>query len=216
MILRKKIVDGKEVFEQVSFDDAVKIDFAELVFTDQDEKRDFLKNVNKKDENEDLKEDLDDDDEKRSDSFGFDFNFNEFGEKFFGFSSKTSENSKVSKLIGVLPFLDKEDIRKIVDRIIENSEEYRDLNLISVMPFLPKEDADRLFVEFILEGENDNQKHLYSIAPFISTEALSKFVDRYLEGNYQDVNVDGLYPFMNKKDVKRVFEYIVNKKEEQW
>ena len=39
-------------------------------------------------------------------------------------------------------------------------------------------------------------------------------VDEYISGNYQDLQIDTLYPFMSSKDVKRLFTYIISKKED--
>ena len=120
--------------------------------------------------------------------------------------------SKSSNIIAALPFLSEEDIHKIVEEILQNSEEYKDLNLVAVMPFLSKSDRDALFMKFVVENKNENHKYIYGIAPFVSSECMSKFVDGFIEGKYQDVNINGLYPFMNNSDVKRVFDYIISKK----
>jgi hypothetical protein len=50
-----------------------------------------------------------------------------------------------------------------------------------------------------------------SLAPFVSDEALSKLVDRYLAGEFPDLNLDNLYPFLNAKDIKRLFHSMMDK-----
>ena len=142
----------------------------------------------------------------------FNFNFENFGEMFGSFFGKSNKQSKSNKLISALPFMSEDDVHKIVEEILRNSEEYQDLNLVAVMPFLSKSDRDALFMKFVVETENDNHKYIYGIAPFVSSECMSKFVDGFIEGKYQDVNINALYPFMSNSDVKRVFDYIISKR----
>lgn len=82
-----------------------------------------------------------------------------------------------------------------------------------VMPFVSKEHADKLFLAFIEEGGLKEDFNVVTLAPFVSDTCLDKFVDQYLEGHYQHVNVDLLYPFMDSKTVKKLFKYILSKKE---
>ena len=72
-----------------------------------------------------------------------------------------------------------------------------------------QEDCDSLFLKSI-EDPNSNI-NICSLAPFLSEEALSSFVDKYIEGEYQDVNIDILYPFLKSSDIKKLFKYVVNK-----
>ena len=193
MILRKIIEDGKTKYEEISFDDALKYENKnELVFTDEDEQDEF------EDRLEEL-EDLDDD----QDIHYFNFNFNN--------QKKTNKNK--NKLLTMLPFLDKDYLKEIVDGIINEEEEYKDLDLVVLFPFIGKEECDRLFKKFIFENKECDKHYITCVAPFVSKEALSNFVDEYTKGNYQNVNVDALYPFMSPHDVKKMFKYIISKKD---
>lgn len=193
MILRKIIEDGKTKYEEISFEDALKYENKnELVFTDEDEQDEF------EDRLEEL-EDLDDDE----DIHYFNFNFNN--------QKKTNKNK--NKLVTMLPFLDKEYLKEIVDGIINEEEEYKDLDLVVLFPFIGEEECDRLFKKFIFENKECDKHYITCVAPFVSKEALSYFVDEYTKGNYQNVNVDTLYPFMSPHDVKKMFKYIISKKD---
>lgn len=77
-----------------------------------------------------------------------------------------------------------------------------------IFPFLDKKDCDKLFMQFVIEGK-DCKYPIVALAPFVSQECLSKLVDEYLNGKYQDVEMSTLYPFLDKKDVKRVFNHII-------
>ena len=187
MILRKIIEDGKTKYEEISFEDALKYENKnELVFTDEDEQDEF------EDRLEEL-EDLDDDE----DIHYFNFNFNN--------QKKTNKN----KLVTMLPFLDKEYLKEIVDGIINEEEEYKNLDLVVLFPYIGEEECDRLFKKFIFENKECDKHYIICVAPFVSKEALSNFVDEYTKGNYQNVNVDALYPFMSPHDVKKMFKYII-------
>lgn len=193
MILRKIIEDGKTKYEEISFEDALKYENKnELVFTDEDEQDEF------EDRLEEL-EDLDDDE----DIHYFNFNFNN--------QKKTNKNK--NKLVTMLPFLDKEYLKEIVDGIINEEEEYKDLDLVVLFPYIGEEECDRLFKKFIFENKECDKHYITCVAPFVSKEALSNFVDEYTKGNYQNVNVDALYPFMSPQDVKKMFKYIISKKD---
>lgn len=193
MILRKIIEDGKTKYEEISFEDALKYENKnELVFTDEDEQDEF------EDRLEEL-EDLDDDE----DIHYFNFNFNN--------QKKTNKNK--NKLLTMLPFLDKEYLKEIVDGIINEEEEYKNLDLVVLFPYIGEEECDRLFKKFIFENKECDKHHITCVAPFVSKETLSNFVDEYTKGNYQNVNVDALYPFMSPQDVKKMFKYIISKKD---
>ena len=171
-------------------------------------------------------EDIDDDDEPvtikikvngKKIHLGKDFsNMGKDYSKMFGnifdsaFNGKN--NSKVNSLVTALPFMDKEDLHELVDKILAESEEYKDLSLVMIFPFLDKKDCDKLFIQFVIEGK-DCKYPIVALAPFVSQECLSKLVDEYLNGKYQDVEMSTLYPFLDKKDVKRVFNHIIQKKE---
>ena len=67
-------------------------------------------------------------------------------------------------------------------------------------------------IKFVNEGKEC--KHpIVTLAPFVSKKCLSEIVDEYVNGNYQHVEMSMLYPFLDKKDVKRVFNYMIQKKE---
>lgn len=115
----------------------------------------------------------------------------------------------------ILPFLDDEDVHEIVEDILSDPTKYDGLNLSCVMPFLDENDCDALFLKIALDADKKYEHSLVSLAPFVSEECLSKLVDKFVSGELQDVDMDGLYPFLSSKDVKRLFKYIVSKKDEK-
>ncbi|MDE5855944.1 MAG: hypothetical protein K2H06_02755, partial [Anaeroplasmataceae bacterium] len=91
----------------------------------------------------------------------------------------------------------------------ENSK-YKDFDLEELFPFLNDEDTELLFIKGI--SEHNSKIDPVALAPFVSEKALTVFVDEYLKGNYQDVDIDGLYPFMKSSDIKRLFIHFLEQK----
>ena len=112
MILKKVIINGKEVFEPISFEDALKYnDHNNLIFTDEDEEEDFYDKLSELEElkeeivDESLNEKVEQDEETQAEfKKGFGFNFENFGEMFGSFFQKSNKKSKSSNLIAALPF----------------------------------------------------------------------------------------------------------------
>ena len=237
MILKKKIQDGKTVYEPISFEDAIanRQDKADFLFTDEDEKDKFEDLV---EQIEELKEESDEsdekDDERKSDderSISWDDVKSalkkagriakkgvqavdiSLGNLFSGVNCGKSKTS--GKLMQIIPFLDDDDVHEIVEDILSDPDKYDGLNLCAIMPFLNESDCNALFMRIALDTNKKYEYSLASLAPFVSEECLSKLVDKYIAGELEDVNMDQLYPFLSSKDVKRLFKYIVsqNKKD---
>ena len=199
MILKKIIINDKEVYEPISKEDALKLDDKSiLTFTSEDEEDEF----------EELLEAMEDseDDEEPFDKVGG-----------FHIIDKHKKHTKKgnNKIIALLPFMEDEEIHKIVESILKNSEDYKDLPLVAVMPFLSDEDCDALFMKFVVEEKYQDDIELSPLAPFVSEECLSKLVDAYIEGKYSNLELDDLYPFMSSKDVKKLFRFFIQKRKEE-
>lgn len=241
-IQNEKTVYAPITFEEAIKDRDEKDDF---IFTDDDEKKNFddilaqIENaesqaMNESEENgqsanvDDDDEDNDDDDDavlswdtfksalKQAGQFakkGIHVVDASLGNLFSGFGGEKSK--KTNKLMQILPFLDDEDVHEIVEDILSDPTKYDGLNLSCVMPFLDEKDCDALFLKIALDADKKYEHSLVSLAPFVSEECLSKLVDKFVSGELQDVDMDRLYPFLSSKDVKRLFKYIVSKKDEK-
>ena len=140
-------------------------------------------------------------------------NGKDFGKRIktaFGDLFGKRSDPKLSKLIGALPFMDKADLHELVDKLLAGDPACKDLDLVTIMPFLDARDCDALFMR-CLEGGLDEKGSLTAMAPFVSKKCLSAFVEGYVSGKYQDVEINTLYPFLDSKDVKKVFQYILEK-----
>lgn len=272
MIMKKIVVDGKEVYVPINREEA-KEEMKkgnQLIFTDEDEKDeledeiedelDDEENEDEEDENEDdtneEKVDQEDNNQSFKDSYhNFQNEFNsKFNKKFKDKFNKTNRiyvdgekiaqsaghlvndinkivtnatkgftnlyskkddsgnpKSKTSKLLRVLPFMEDEDIHELIQDLLNGNDSLKDVNLMAILPFLSDDDCDQLFLKALEDGNFNFRPE--SIAPFVSEECLTKVVDLYLEGKYEKLNIDGLYPFLSSKDIKRVFKYIMSKEE---
>ena len=99
---------------------------------------------------------------------------------------------------GLLPFIGGDILSGYVDLYISNDYRIGKLNIPAFYQFLKKNDIDKLFF-YMLEN---NSKLINSIAPFVSPESLHKFVINYLNGRYQNVDINKLYRFLSKDDVR--------------
>ena len=211
MILKRVTINDTETYVPISFDDAIEYDKKdELIFTDADEKDKF----------EDRLEELDDSLEKNTSKKTIDF---DFANKIISRVNKTLDkrlkesitekcDKKTSKMITVLPFMDDEDIHEIVEGILNGDELYKDLNLTPLMPFFEEEDCDKIFRKLIIESNGGYAHNISSLAPFVSEECLSSLVDEYLDGKYPDLSLESLLPFLDSKDVKKIFKsYLKNR-----
>lgn len=102
------------------------------------------------------------------------------------------KNDKLTnKLVKILSFMDEEDIHEIVDKIINDDPDLKDVNVVAIMPFLEEEDCDKIFLKK-LQQDDDVALELIN---YVSEECLSYLVDAYINGKYPNLNVDKLYPF---------------------
>ena len=98
--------------------------------------------------------------------------------------------------------------------MIAGDEEFKDVDIASLMPFMSKEDCSVLFEKSLAANDEkpgvDGKLYLKCV-PFVGEEALSKLVDRYVEGGYENIKMDNIYPYLSSADVKRIFYYELKK-----
>ncbi len=197
MILKRMMENGKESFERISLDEALSSDPEELVFTDEDEKQEYeyIRGEGVKEEKT--------------------FDFHRNGRHLHLNINLPHRLKEHGKLVAMLPFMEDEDIHELVNRILADEEGFKDLPLVAMLPFMEDDDCDRLFLKCISEDEGLSKGRLIAMAPFVSEECFSKLVDEYINGRYPNLQLDELYPFMDSRDVKRLFEYRIRKRSQQ-
>jgi len=180
MILKPLTIDGQTIHVQINNEEAKEryLNHEELIFTDEGEKQLFIESIRE-------------DNEPQQDTTKHD----------------ERKESKMTRLMKIIPFLDDEDIHDLLDKVISEDGDTSDIDLMMIMPFLNQEDTNRLF-EKALKG-NHSKINLVAVAPFVSEASLSLVVDLYIEGKIQSDDMDELYPFLSSKDVKRLFEHVI-------
>lgn len=206
MILRRSNNNGTDVYEEISLEEAIKLNKKEIIFTDEEDKEAYEEVL--KAQKKERKDPLDQ----------FVEGMENFGEKinkvvndaFKGFSNNRY-NEKTRKIKKILPFLGEEDLKEIVEAILAKDEKYEFLPLDILFPYLNEEDCDRLFMMALDDVDMKNKIDIQKLVPFVSEECMDKFVDLYVQGKYKNVNIDELYPFMNNKSIKKIFSYYLCK-----
>lgn len=105
----------------------------------------------------------------------------------------------LNRIMSILPFLEKEELDELVDKII-NSEngEYEGINIVGIMPFLDSEQADRVFIKMV-----QVKRGYQSCVPFVSEEALDKAVDMYI-AKETDIDIVPIAPFMDDESIGKL------------
>ena len=111
-------------------------------------------------------------------------------------------SGKGNGIASMLPFLGKEEKKELVQMIIDGHENTKNLKLSTVFPFLEESDCDKIF---LAKMKDIPTKDLTALLPFVSKEALSVMVDEYLEGNFDGLNMNSVYPFLDQESIKKIF-----------
>ena len=121
--------------------------------------------------------------------------------------NKTKRNNVTNKLVKILPFMDEEDVHEVVDKILDDDPDFKDVDVSAIMPFLEEEDCDKIFIKKV----QDDDDIALELINFVSEECLTLLVDAYIAGKYPKLNVDRLYPFLDGDDVKKLFYFELKK-----
>ena len=127
---------------------------------------------------------------------------------------RANQKKKADKLAKLLPFMEEQEIHEIAGKVIAGDEEFKDVDIASLMPFMSKEDCSVLFEKSLAANDEkpgvDGKLYLKAV-PYVGEETLSKLVDRYVEGGFENIKMDNIYPYLSSADVKRIFYYELRK-----
>jgi 5,10-methylenetetrahydrofolate reductase len=113
------------------------------------------------------------------------------------------------KLMALLPFMDKQDIKEFAKKIA--NKEVTGISLAVVYPFLDKEDLDELVQDLIKNGQ---KKDIYAALPFLSKTALNTLYENVRNGTIEGFKEEVLLPFIGKDKIKERFDELVKKASE--
>ena len=128
-------------------------------------------------------------------------------ERLFSKDKSTDPNSTEAKLLRLLPYMNKEDAHELCEKILASPCMFQKINVAEIMPFVTQEDCDALFLNSI---KNSSECDIAKAVPFVSHECLSHVVDGYVAGEYPELDVDSLYPFLEDAEIKKIFYHIIN------
>lgn len=118
------------------------------------------------------------------------------------------KKGKNKKIFAMLPFMSESDIDDCIDKILADDKEMKGVNICVFLPFASQKKVNKIFDE----GAKGNERvNINAVIPFVCQEKLSEFVNEYVEGKYQNININSLYPFLKSEDVKKIFEYVMKK-----
>ncbi len=223
MILKKVMKDNQIVYVEISKEEAANAENKDetVVYLDEETKSEEpVKNDEETTEKPEDEIDADDEEDDETPSFarGFarrikhniDRQMRRAGvHTHFHTSDDEDDDPKTRKLMMMLPFMDEEDIHEIIEKYLAGDADFSKLKLPAIMPFLNEQDCDAVFKKALTSKELNH--YLMAVAPFVSQAALSKLIDQYLAGEYPDLDIDSLYPFLDPKDIKRAFHHWLKK-----
>ena len=102
----------------------------------------------------------------------------------------------------ILPFLSESDIALLAGKFKEAGvKEFKGLHFEDLVPFASDICIDEMFMEKFLQGEIDE-----NLVPFVSNKCWHELVVKYCEDENSDLNIDEIYPFLNKEDLNLLFK----------
>ena len=110
------------------------------------------------------------------------------------------------KLLHLLPFMDNEDLKELVEKI--KNKEVTGVKLVHLYPFLDQNEVDELVDEIVKDG---NSKDLYSALPFMSRQRLNTLYEDIKSGKVTGFKEEALLPFLGKNKIKELVEAAIKK-----
>ena len=108
------------------------------------------------------------------------------------------------KLLNILPFLDNDDLKGLVEKIKNN--EVKGVRYTHLYPFLNDRDIDELVDLLVKDG---NAKDLYSALPFMSDKRLEQLHKEVKAGKVEGFKESALLPFLGKDAIKAMVEDLI-------
>jgi len=113
------------------------------------------------------------------------------------------------KLTHILPFMETEELKTLAIKII--NEEVKGVKLVTVFPFLSHEDLDEVIELLIEKGKG---KQLTYILPFATKKTIQRILKGVKDGSIKGVREHALYPFLDKEELKEMFDKLVKEVDE--
>ncbi len=110
------------------------------------------------------------------------------------------------KYTHLLPFMDREELKKIAYEIING--EIQGVKLETLFPFLGKESLNEI-VDLLIEKKET--KALERAIPFISKDKVEKIYYAAEQGELEDFDASKCIPFLGSERIKDIFRDLIKK-----
>ncbi len=128
--------------------------------------------------------------------------------KLFIYLVRRGDNVSIHQIISYIP---REELEEFVDLYVSGKTNCDNVNMRKLAPYISREAIGKLFINAIEKGEDID---IYSIIPFIGVRTLDKLVEGYVNGKYQNIDLNKIYPFLSKKSVTKLFTFLSKNKQE--
>lgn len=108
------------------------------------------------------------------------------------------------KYTQLLPFMDREELKKIAQEIING--ELKGVKLKTLFPFLGRESLHELVDQLIEKKETET---IQSIIPFVSSEKVLEIYNAAEKGEIPNFDSSGCIPFLDSEKIKEIFRELV-------
>lgn len=109
------------------------------------------------------------------------------------------------KYTQLLPFLDKEELKKVASEVI--SGEIKNVRLETLFPFLGREYMNDLVDELI---QKKDSRTLQKTLPFITHDKVLEIYQAAQKGDLPDFDTSRCIPFLGTNQVKKIFRELIN------
>lgn len=113
------------------------------------------------------------------------------------------------KYQSVLPFLDREDLNEVVDKVI--SGEIKNIKFTSLFPFLNDETLNKV-IDFLIQEKRT--KELQRALPFMSKSKINELYEAVESGEIEGIKATSFLPFLSKTKLKEIFETLIKNTQE--
>jgi hypothetical protein len=110
------------------------------------------------------------------------------------------------KYTHLLPFMNKEDLKKLAFQVI--NKEIQGVKLVMILPFLGRENMDEV-VDLLIEKKD--AANLKTAIPFMSREKVQKLYEAAEKGEIEGFNPRVCIPFLDSAQVKKIFDELIKK-----
>lgn len=106
----------------------------------------------------------------------------------------------------LLPFMDREELKKVAEEII--SGEIQNVKLVSLYPFLDRDDLHDI-VDLLIEKKD--AENLRKAIPFISRTKVLDIYQASEKGDLPDFDATWCLPFLDSDKIKDIFRTFIKK-----